>query len=173
MLEIMFANCSDKWASILKSDDPKNLIILLESSRVSEIEKYIFTWENENHTGHITTWNPHIDNRYTTKKLSELKLIEYDFEESIETKQLDVGVAKKHRYIIKCTDEGLKRASEISKKLFKKDTIRDNILDNIEPEDFPDKWEFLIASFEVQHIPADTGPTIIDNDWWSGEPGYY
>ncbi len=172
IFELFLQERKKDWESIFGSSDPKTLVILLEASINIQVEKFIFTWQDIKGRG--MTWDPFIDNRNTTKTLLNLKLIEdVVLDESIESIEDNEGVAKKHRYIIKSTQLGKNIAEEITKKIFKNNKILKSILDDIEIEDYPGKRVIIKASMSMSSIPADVGPTIIENEWWSNQPGYY
>lgn len=183
LLELALMMERDKWSQQIKHEETneiskmiqfaRELIILLEATQKSEIEKYFFTWQKESETGPTMTWSPYIDNRNVVKALVNLNFITADLEESVESKELMGGIAEKHRYTIKCTEKGMETALTLMEQIFLDVPMGNRILNEIEVEDFPDKWILLTGTCTAEVIPADKGPSFIEHDWWLNQPIYY
>lgn len=170
ILELLLSIKADQWLKILGSDDPKDLLILLEASQKGEIEKFTFTWHIPGRSS--MTWST-IINRDTTKRLSDLNLINVKLENSIQKKEVNEGIAEKHRHLISCTPHGRSISSKIIQSLFKNSNDLNTLLNDIEIEDFPREWKIMTTTSSIKVIPADNGPTIVEKDWWSEQIGYY
>ncbi|KPU45177.1 GTP pyrophosphokinase YwaC [Oxobacter pfennigii] len=175
VFEWVLSRKASAWSNILNSDNPRNLIILLEAFYYNSTDRYIFTMRSPDE---ITMWSFILDNRYTVKALKELELIEETFIENIEKRETAKAAFGKHVYKIKCTQKGEEIAVRCIKSIFSNEEHALYILGNIEKEDFPKDDVFnwglprsASSSFEI--IELDEGPNFNEKDWWTEEIGYY
>lgn len=175
LFEWVLNQSQESWSKILGSNHSKDLVILIEAAREEIVDKYIYTWRSLDKRSIV--WSFIIDNRYTTKRLSELGLIKTEFQENITSRETPIGSMGKHCYRIKCTPRGLEIATKCSSMLFCKTDCM-FILDELEKEDFPEddqlNWGLpRSADVSISTQPRDEGPVFIDHEWWSGTSGYY